>query len=69
LRFQNTNERRRRINNIIIAVTCVFFVSWLPLNVFQVPAPENFYFLSSLSIREKELIVLEPFNFHFAHFH
>lgn len=33
--LQNTNERRRRINNIIIAVTCVFFVSWLPLNVFQ----------------------------------
>ena len=33
---QYLNERRRRTNLIIIAVTCIFFVSWLPFNIFRI---------------------------------
>ena len=29
------NEKRRRTNIMILSITVVFFVSWLPLNVFN----------------------------------
>ena len=47
---QNLNERRRRTNHIIIAVTCIFFISWLPFNLFNIVAalrPKTFVNLKS----------------------
>ena len=44
------NERRRRTNQIIIAVTCIFFISWLPFNLFNIIAalhPKTFINLES----------------------
>eukprot|EP00095_Tigriopus_kingsejongensis_P000260 snap_masked-scaffold272_size230267-processed-gene-1.9 protein:Tk00260 transcript:snap_masked-scaffold272_size230267-processed-gene-1.9-mRNA-1 annotation:"retinal rod rhodopsin-sensitive cgmp 3 -cyclic phosphodiesterase subunit delta isoform x2" len=32
---RNLNERRKRTNQIIVSVTVVFFLSWLPLNTFR----------------------------------
>ena len=29
------NEKRRRTNIMILSITLIFFVSWLPLNVFN----------------------------------
>ena len=33
---QNINDRRRMTNSIIIAVTCIFFFSWLPFNILNI---------------------------------
>ena len=32
---QENNEKRRRTNIMILSITVIFFVSWLPLNVFN----------------------------------
>ena len=32
---QENNEKRRRTNIMICSITVIFFVSWLPLNVFN----------------------------------
>ena len=56
---QYLNERRRRTNLIIIAVTCIFFVSWLPFNIFSVVTalkPNTFLKFASTADQESKTI-------------
>ena len=56
---QYLNERRRRTNLIIIAVTCIFFVSWLPFNIFSIVTalkPNSFLKFASSADHEGKII-------------
>lgn len=50
------NERRRRTNQIIVGVTLVFFLSWLPLNTFRLLAEFGPLWIHPLVGGREELI-------------